>query len=244
MKIAYQAVIALLVLHGTASAAPGDDWHPTRIFGQIDTRQTNYNQVVPNRLFQPAGVVVDRMPAPLPSRLYIWDSGNNRILGFAHAGTCVGSPRRPQARPAQKTRCVELAAAVRPTSSARIGGDRTALGLRRGRLQRRQPKVMPARADSLCAIPYPFQISPLEGPRANQMATDAAHNLYVMDLLQQSGAAFQRSFRYRSICGCDLGTRRLHESAVQPWTDCSECKYFVYRPDARNILPLHPARWT
>ena len=40
---------------------------------------------------------------------------------------------------------------------------------------------MPATASSLCLIPYPYQVSPLEGPRGGQMASDASHNLYVVD---------------------------------------------------------------
>ena len=149
---------------------------------------------MPNRLFHPAGVVVDRMPAPLPSRLYIWDSGNNRILGFAHAGTCVGGPPQTTGKACtENSMCgtAELTANVNAPASVVIGQPS---GYDEGACNGDNTKIMPARADSLCAIPYPFQISPLEGPRANQMATDAAHNLYVMDLYNNRVLRFNDPF--------------------------------------------------
>src|SRR5690242_17410245 len=86
-RIALYCAIAIV-----SHEAHAQSWSVTHVFGQVDDQETNYNEVVPNRLFHPAGVLVDQMPAPTPSRVYIWDSGNNRILGFDHAGSCTGGP--------------------------------------------------------------------------------------------------------------------------------------------------------
>src|SRR6476660_5982119 len=91
-----QARFIALALVAAAPSAFAQTWDVYRVFGQIDAKQTNYNEVVPNRLFHPAGVLIDRLPAPAPSRLYVWDSGNNRILGFDHAGRCEGGPPQLQ----------------------------------------------------------------------------------------------------------------------------------------------------
>jgi sugar lactone lactonase YvrE len=183
--ITTRAALICIALANTiaCSTAHAQTWGVTRIFGQIDARQTNYNQVVPSRLFHPAGVLIDQMPSPAPSRLYIWDSGNNRILGFDHAGRCEAGP--PQL---QGTACTENSMCG---PGGHCTGDLNAAaaivigqpsGYNEGACNGDNTKTAPARADSLCAIPYPYQISPLEGPRANQMAADAAHNLYVVDL--------------------------------------------------------------
>jgi hypothetical protein len=166
-----------------APSAFAQTWDDYRVFGQIDAKQTNYNEVVPNRLFHPAGVLIDRLPAPAPSRLYVWDSGNNRILGFDHAGRCEGGP--PQL---QGSACTENSmCGTGGRCTADLNGAATIVigqpsGYDQGACNGDNTRLAPARPDSLCAIPYPYQISPLEGPRANQMAADAAHNLYVVDL--------------------------------------------------------------
>src|SRR5580765_5491608 len=46
-------------------------WTPTRVFGQLDLTQTGILEVTPNHVFHPTGVLVDRMPAPTPSRLWV-----------------------------------------------------------------------------------------------------------------------------------------------------------------------------
>ena len=115
-----------------------------------------------------------------PSRLYVWDSGNNRILGFDHVGRCVGGPAATRRQPrAPRIRCAAAAARAAPATSARpaaiVIGQPS--GYNEGACNGDNTKTAPARADSLCAIPYPYQISPLEGPRANQMAVRRAHTI-------------------------------------------------------------------
>jgi hypothetical protein len=63
---------------------PGDFWADIEL-GQRDFTEINERLIVPFKLKQPAGVAIDRSVAP--GRMYVWDSGNNRILGFDLA-TC------------------------------------------------------------------------------------------------------------------------------------------------------------
>ncbi|MCA9308583.1 hypothetical protein KC980_03650 [candidate division WWE3 bacterium] len=61
------------------------------VIGQINTKETNYNSVVPNRVFHPGGVLIDTTSTP--NKAYVYDSGNNRILGFESLGFCAeGDP--------------------------------------------------------------------------------------------------------------------------------------------------------
>ncbi len=58
---------------------PGDLWADV-ILGKPDFTQTVPKSVVPFKVFNPGGVVVDRSTDP--GRAYVWDSGNSRILGI------------------------------------------------------------------------------------------------------------------------------------------------------------------
>src|SRR5690348_10907334 len=164
-------------------AAHAQSWSVTHVFGQVDAQETNYNEVVPNRLFHPAGVLVDQMPAPTPSRVYIWDSGNNRILGFDHAGSCTAGPAALLGKACtENSGCGQgghCSAEKRVGTPVVIGQPS---GFDAGACNGDNTTIAPPTARSLCAIPYPYQISPLEGPRGNQMAVDSAHNLYAVDL--------------------------------------------------------------
>ena len=66
---------------------PGDLWADI-ILGKPDFSEISPNQVVPNKVFNPGGVVVDRSVDP--GRAYIWDSGNSRILGIDLAKCYAG----------------------------------------------------------------------------------------------------------------------------------------------------------
>ena len=57
----------------------GDLWADV-ILGKTDFSEIATNRVVPFKLFNPGGILVDRSTEP--GRAYIWDSGNSRILGL------------------------------------------------------------------------------------------------------------------------------------------------------------------
>jgi len=62
------------------------DYKIEKVIGQINEKETTYNKVVPNRLMHGGGVHVDTSQES--DRFYIYDSSNNRILGFRHIGVC------------------------------------------------------------------------------------------------------------------------------------------------------------
>jgi hypothetical protein len=162
-----------------ATPTPGA-WAPSRVFGQVDLTTAQTNMVVPNRVFHPGGVVVDRMTAPTPSRMWVFDAGNDRVLGFKNVGTCVGGST-PGAACTEHSVCGTGGSCAsslnrnadivlgQPSSSDRnaCNGDAT--------------KRAPAARNTLCLTAFPLQVSLQEGPQGGQMATDNAHNLYLVD---------------------------------------------------------------
>ena len=78
----------------------GDLWADV-IIGKPDFSEASPFEVVPFKVFNPGGVVVDRSTDP--GRAYVWDAGNSRILGidlaacYANLGPCpddivIGQP--------------------------------------------------------------------------------------------------------------------------------------------------------
>ena len=57
----------------------GDLWADV-ILGKPDFTQIGPGEVVPFKMFNPGGIVVDRSVSP--GRAYVWDAGNSRILGI------------------------------------------------------------------------------------------------------------------------------------------------------------------
>lgn len=57
----------------------GDLWADI-VIGKRDFGEISPNEIVPNKLDNPGGVIVDRSTSP--GRMYVWDSGNSRIVGI------------------------------------------------------------------------------------------------------------------------------------------------------------------
>lgn len=72
----------------------GDHWADIEL-GQRDFTEINEGMIGPNRVKGPAGIAIDRTVSP--GRIYIWDSGNNRIIGmdlatcYASSGPCAAT---------------------------------------------------------------------------------------------------------------------------------------------------------
>ena len=78
---------ALLPQGPPVRGEPGDLWADI-ILGKPDFSEISPNEVVPHKVFNPGGVVVDRSVDP--ARAYVWDSGNSRILGIDLAKCYAG----------------------------------------------------------------------------------------------------------------------------------------------------------
>lgn len=123
-----------------------------KLLGQPNTRETMINRIVPNACFHAGGVYVDR--SHTPNRIYVMDSGNNRILGFngfkaapAPADIVIGQPSLDSAGTANGDNTIYAS----PTAS------------------------------TVAFIPYPIVPSTLEAPRSEHMTCDAQGNLYIID---------------------------------------------------------------
>lgn len=165
-----------------------------RVFGQPDLKQTNYNQVVASRGFYVAGVLVDRAPdASTNSRVYLFDSGNSRILGFDSIGTCSGGSKAGQACTEDSFCGAGATCAISSTKNATfaLGQPSTSNA---GACNGDNTTSAAATASTLCFVPYPNQISPLEGPRGGQVVRDSARNVYTVDTFNNRVVKYNSPF--------------------------------------------------
>ena len=132
-----------------------------KLFGQPDTKQTMINRIMPNACFHPGGVHIDT--SRTPNRIYILDSGNNRILGFN--GFKGG----------------EDPSFTGPYPSADIVIGQPSL-MDSGTANGNNTKEMNPTAATLAILPFPNVLSTLEAPASTQMSSDTNGNLYVADI--------------------------------------------------------------
>lgn len=156
------------------------DWWADIIIGQPDFSQITPNEVVGNKLFNPGGVYVDQ--STQPNRVYIYDGGNSRILGFSNLGSCAGGANFGQSCTVD-SEC--------PSSSCEIDSEAPAdivLGQPSFTSStcngdsgfQNYPNLPAPTADTLCGLRWE-QTSITEGGSSATMATDVNRNLYVPD---------------------------------------------------------------
>ncbi len=170
---------------GSATHAPtvpvrgesGDLWADV-ILGQPDFSEITPNQVVPFKVFNPGGVVVDR--ATDPGRAYVWDSGNSRILGI-DLDKCYAGPSPCSAE-------VVLGQPSGYDHSA-CNGD--------GALQNFPIRAL-ADPTTLCGVPDVSE-SPWEHPSFVSMAVDSESNLYVPDVHNNRVLKYEAPFDNDSV---------------------------------------------
>ncbi len=155
----------------------GDLWADV-IIGQPDFSQVSEVQVVPFKVFNPGGVVVDRSVSP--GRAYIWDAGNSRILGI-DLRTCY----------AGEGPCSADVVIGQPTAfdHSACNGDSNVQGF---------PMRPAPSAETLCGIPD-VAISVDEEHTYVTMAVDDQGNLYVPDSLNNRVLKYERPFETDSI---------------------------------------------
>ena len=149
------------------------------ILGKPDFSEVNPYTTVAGKLWLPHGVVVDRRN-PSGNKLYIYDAGNNRILGF-DLNTCRSSPTDPLGCTA------DIVIGQPNTSTSACNGDS---GFQN------YPFRAPASASSLCGL-QEAQLSISEGGSGASMVVDASGNLYVTDFWNH------RVLKYNNPFGTD-----------------------------------------
>lgn len=162
------------------AAAPTDNttapWVLKKVFAQNDFTQTSYNEVVGNAAFYPQGITVDRYKSP--NRVYVWDSGNNRVLGFASLGKCNGGTNNGKAC-TNNSDCSGAVCETDPHKKADIylgQPDEAHAACNMNNTIQTQASPL-----TLCSQPYPLTLSPLESQDPTSMAVDMNSNLYIYD---------------------------------------------------------------
>ena len=154
----------------------GDLWADV-IIGKPDFTQTAPKSVVPFKVNNPAGVVVDR--SVRPGRAYVWDSGNSRILGIDLAKCYAGVP------------CKADIVIGQPS-----GYDHSACNGDSG-VQNFPMRARPT-AETLCGIPD-HSLSPWEGYSFVTMVVDGQGDLYVPDSFNHRVLRYDSPFESDSV---------------------------------------------
>ena len=161
------------------------------------------SEVVPGevnqyRVFNPGGVIVDR--SVRPNRIYVYDGGNSRVLGFSRIGYCAGGPDK-----GKPGTCDSDFPGFGIIPVQGIGADLVigqpnftcASPNRHGNFDT-YPDMPPAGANTLATMPVD-QISLTEGGSFANMAIDNKGNLYVPDFMNHRVLRYNSPFETDTI---------------------------------------------
>ena len=146
------------------------------LFGQANATEASPNTVTPFKMFHGAGVIVDR--SSKPNKVYVIDSGNNRILGYNGIGYCRAA-----------------AEACTDDSDCQNGADCIVNGTKAPDMVFGQPNFYTGAcngndstgiygtpgANTLCLTGYPLITNTAEDWMRINGGTDGQGNLYVVD---------------------------------------------------------------
>ena len=184
----------------------GDLWADV-IIGKPDFSQVAPKSVVPFKVNNPTGVIVDRSVEP--GRAYVWDSGNSRILGIDLAKCYEGSGP-----------CSADIVIGQPS-----GYDHAACNGDNG-LQRFPVRARPTAA-TLCGIPD-HSLSPWEAYSFVSMTLDGNGNLYVPDFFNHRVLKYNSPFESDTVADqvwgqADFSGRVCNQGTIQSPTAESLC---------------------
>jgi DNA-binding beta-propeller fold protein YncE len=145
------ALVAAGAAHGQAIDFYGKKVSVLKVFGQRNWREAAAGAVSGGNIAHASGVVVDR--SLTPNALYVFDSGNNRILGFRSL----------------RSKTADLVLGQPDVRSSAANGDCN-LGM-----------FGPPSATSLCLTAYPVGTNFAEQWMRHHLDVDAHGNLYVAD---------------------------------------------------------------
>jgi hypothetical protein len=143
--------------------ASGDLWADL-VIGQRDFSEINPNEVVADKVFNPGGIVVDNS-ATSTGKAYLWDSGNNRVLGLDLA-SCF-------AKVGLGTRCAAEKVLGQPSLNDYGACNQDSS---------RQSTVRPASSNSTICGVSDAAFSLEEQRSQSNMAVDSDGNLFVSDI--------------------------------------------------------------
>lgn len=208
----------------------GDYWADV-VVGQPDFTEVTPNQVVAHRTFNALGILVDR--SVRPNRVYVYDSGNNRVLGLSHLGICASGQNVGQPCTANSD-CPGSSCALQEDINADLVlgqpslVDHSACNGDSG--FQTYPNRAPASDRTLCTL-HPGQVSIAEGGSAATMAVDSRGNLYVPDLFNNRVLRFNNPFETDTIADDVYGQN--------DFTD-TECNRGMSHPDESSLCLAPP----
>lgn len=157
---------------------PNDFW-ADRVIGKKDFGEISPNMILPNKVFRPGGTVVDTQTTK-PGILYVWDGGNNRILGIDLA-KCYSSDKA----------CSADIVLGQPAGSD-MGGCNNDSSFTKS------PNRKPASASSLCGLPEDTHTT-LEDKSLITMYVDKEGSLYVPDAFNHRILKYQSPIKNGSF---------------------------------------------
>jgi sugar lactone lactonase YvrE len=191
------ATVFLSTIIRAADPLPALDWTITKYLGTTGSEQVMLNRVTPSSGCHLGGVHIDK--SRTPHRYYVYDSANNRILGF-HGWRGVRSD------------------GTFPPADIVIGQPS---GWDHGAANGNNEEFLPPTASTLALIPFPYVNSTAEGPRSATMATDAEGNLYVPDMDNNRVLKFTDPFETDAIADEVWGQPTFTTRALAPTPSAS-----------------------
>lgn len=164
-----------IAIRGVAGDLWADKQFGKRSFGEISPRK-----IVPDKVFSPGGVVVDRSVSP--GRAYVWDSGNSRILGI-NLQECYAK--------GAGDRCDPEIIIGQPS-----GEDHGACN--QDASFQTVPQRHPASASTICGIPE-WTRTTLEEKTFTSMYVNSAGDLFVADIYNNRVLRFNSPFTTDTI---------------------------------------------
>jgi len=175
----------------------GDLWADV-IIGQPDFNEAVPHPVTASRVLNPGGVLVDR--SVRPNRIYVYDGGNSRVLGFSRIGFCKDGPQKGKPGTCDSDFPGFGIVLVEGIGADLILGQpasHLASANRHGNYDT-YPDWPPASATSLQTMPVD-QISLTEGGSFANMAADDKGNLYVPDFGNHRVLRFNSPFETDTV---------------------------------------------
>ncbi len=209
----------------------GDGWADV-IIGQPGFGQITPDEVVGNRLFNPGGVYVDR--SAMPNRLYVYDAGNSRILGYSSLGVCASGSSAGRACTSQSD-CPGSSCSLDEHKRADVilGQSASYRSTCNGDSAFQGYPALPApTAATLCGL-RPESISILEGGSMATLASDPDGNLYHPDYFNNRILRYNNPFSNDAVADFEWGQADFQSGA------CNRGRSFGY-PDNQSLCLAAP----
>jgi sugar lactone lactonase YvrE len=146
------------------------------LLGQAEIGETGRNHVGADGIYHAPGVLVDRSAPSGTRRIYVVDTGNNRILGFDYTCEISGTCQMDGSRPA------DLVIGQPDVAHASCNGDNN-LSFNRA-----------PTSGTLCLLGYPYANNTAEYWKRVNLDVDAEGNLYVPDIWNNRVLKYNQPF--------------------------------------------------